>query len=104
VEVLYNPEFPILSDNSSFVIASLKLDFLKEITWPGQVDVGTGIVDVGNSSIKIFQKLFQNEMCVANAEVVIVQIDNDSRRSVPLTDRAKKTLNGWLLKDLGTKS
>lgn len=97
VEVLYNPEYPILSDGSSFVIASLKLDFLKEIRWPGQVDTGTGILKIGNSSIKILQKLFQNEACVAVAETVIVQVDDGTGRGSPLSDNARKTLGGWLL-------
>ncbi len=97
VEVLYNPEFPILAEGSSFVIASLKLDFLREITWPGQVDIGTGILKIGNSSITIFQKLFQNEQCVANAETVIVQVDHATKRGAPLTEHAKKILQGWLL-------
>lgn len=100
VEVLYNPAYPILAEGSSFVIASLKLEFLEEITWPGQVDIGTGIRKIGKSSIIIFQNLFQNENCVANAETVIVQVDNDTRRSAPLTDSAKKTLVNWLLDDI----
>lgn len=100
VEVLYNPAYPILAEGSSFVIASLKLEFLEEITWPGQVDIGTGIRKIGKSSIIIFQNLFQNENCVANAETVIVQVDNDTRRSASLTDSAKKTLVNWLLDDI----
>lgn len=100
VEILYNPAYPILAEGSSFVIASLKLEFLEEITWPGQVDIGTGIRKIGNSSIIIFQNLFQNENCVANAETVIVHVDNITRRSSPLTDSAKKTLGSWLLDDI----
>jgi acyl-CoA thioester hydrolase len=99
VEVLYNPEYPILTEGSSFVIASLKLDFLKEITWPGQVDTGTGILKIGKSSIRIYQKLFQNEQCVANAETVIVQVDDKTGRGSPLTENARKTLGGWLLSE-----
>lgn len=97
VEVLYNPEFPVLSDNSSFVIASLKLAFLKEIKWPGQVEIGTGILKTGNSSLHIYQQLFQNGSCVATAETVIVQVDNTGGRSAPLTDFAKETLAKWTL-------
>jgi acyl-CoA thioester hydrolase len=102
VEVLYNPKFPILAEGSSFVIASLRLDFINEITWPGQVDIGTGILKVGNSSITISQRLFQNDQCVASAETVIVQVDHSTRRSSPLTDQAKNTLAGWLLNPIGT--
>lgn len=101
VEILYNPKYPLLSEGSSFVIASLKLDFLKEIKWPGQVDTGTGILDIGNSSIRIYQKLFQNGQCVANAETVIVHVDDRTGRGSPLSNKAKKTLGGWLLNEGG---
>ena len=99
VEILYNPEFSLLSMNSSFVIVSLKLDFLKEINWPGQVEIGTGILKIGDSSITFFQKLFQNGISVASAETVIVQINDDSGKSSTLSDDAKKILSGWLIKE-----
>jgi len=97
VEVLYNPKYPLLSEGASFVIASLKLDFLREIVWPGQVDTGTGVMKIGNSSIRIFQKLFQADKCVAKAETVVVHVDNESGRGSPLSENAKKTLGEWLL-------
>jgi acyl-CoA thioester hydrolase len=99
VEVLYNPELPILAEGASFVIASLKVEFLNEITWPGIVDIGTGILKIGNSSITISQKLFQHERCVAEAETVVVQVDHGSGRGAPLTDSARKTLAGWMLSE-----
>lgn len=97
VEILYNPEFPIQSEGSSFVIASLKLNFLAEIVWPGNVDIGTGIVKIGNSSITILQYLFQHQKCVATAETVIVQVDNNRGHSAPLTGTAREILNSWLV-------
>ncbi len=103
VELLYNAEPPIFAEGSSFVIASLKLEFLKEITWPGRVDVGTGILKIGNSSITLWQRLFQNEQCVANAETVIVQVDNETKRSTPLSDEARKTLGKWLLNGIESR-
>ena len=99
VEVLYNHEYPVLAAGASFVIVSLKLEFLEEITWPGEVAIGTGILKIGNSSINFYQNLFQNEKCVAKAESVVVQVDNITRRSAHLTDIARKTLNNWLLAD-----
>ncbi len=54
VEILYNPDAPVLPQGASFVIASLQLDFRKELKWPGRVDIGTGIVRIGNSSIQVF--------------------------------------------------
>lgn len=97
VEVLYHPQWPILAEGASFVIASLKLDFGREINWPGQVDIGTGVAKIGNSSITLFQQLFQGGHSVARAETVIVQVDNLTRRGTPLTDPARQTLVQWLL-------
>ncbi len=97
VEFLYNSEFSILSEGASFVIASLQLNLLKEVNWPGHVDIGTGVLKIGNSSIKLYQQLFQNEQCVATSESVIVQVDDSSGKSKPLTEEAKKTIGKWLL-------
>ena len=97
VEILYNPAYPIKSGDTSFVIASLKLDFLNEIEWPGQIDIGTGVMKIGNSSIVLFQMLFQQAICVAKAETVIVQVYNNKTGTAPLSDRAKEILSHWVL-------
>ncbi len=97
VEVLYNDDDPVLSPGSSFVIASLKLDFLNEVKWPGHVDIGTGISKIGTSSLIFYQKLFQNGICVASGETVIVQVKNDKSGSSPLSLEAKEKLNKWYI-------
>jgi acyl-CoA thioester hydrolase len=96
VEFLYNKDFQLLNEGASFVIASLNLKFLNEIVWPGTIQIGTGIVHVGNSSIKIFQKLFQNDIDVASAETIIVKVENN--KAVVLNDPAKEILKQWLIK------
>lgn len=97
VEILYNSGIPIATEDSSFVIASLKLDFIHEIKWPGQIDIGTGITKIGNSSIVIFQMLFQNEILTAKAETVIVQVNKKDGKSSALSQFAKDILSKWLL-------
>ena len=97
VEILYNSGIPIATEDSNFVIASLKLDFIHEIKWPGQIDIGTGITKIGNSSIVIFQMLFQNEILTAKAETVIVQVNKKDGKSSALSQFAKDILSKWLL-------
>lgn len=92
VEFLYDPENPLLPDGAAFVIAGLTLNFLSEVYWPGRVDIGTGVVKVGNSSITLRQDVFQDGRPVATAETVIVQMDERSRKSCPLTEEAKALL------------
>lgn len=84
VEMLYNPEKPLAAHGCAFVIAKLALDFRKEITWPGEVRIGTRVATFGRSSITIEQGLFQEGRCVASAATVIVHINQTTRRSQAL--------------------
>ncbi len=97
VEFLYDPQSPLTAVNASFVIASLSLKFLAEINWPGRVDIGTAVTQVGSSSISFYQGLFQNGRCVATAETVVVQINEHSKKSHPLADEAKTFLARFML-------
>lgn len=90
VEVIVNEG--LADTGASFVIARLELDFLSEVNWPGEVEIGTAVQDVGRSSFKLIQKVFQNGKAVAKAVTVIVQMNNETRRSHPLTDQAKSRL------------
>lgn len=97
VAFLYDASHPLLAEGASFVIASLHLDFLKEITWPGRVDIGTGLTRMGNSSLTLLQQLFQHDQCVASAKTVIVQVDDATGRSKSLGREAKEQLEKWIL-------
>lgn len=96
VELLCSLQQPLLPDNASFVIASLTLQLRAEMLWPGTVEIGTAVTHIGNSSIRLTQSLFQNGTCTATAETVIVQTDDTTRRSCPLSDTARTTLATYL--------
>ncbi|MEM6378384.1 MAG: thioesterase family protein [Bacteroidota bacterium] len=96
VEFLYGTK-GIFSEDCSFVVAAIDLKLQAEIKWPGKVDIGTGIARIGNSSMRILQKLFQDGKTVALAETVIVHVRNDGTGSVPLSDQSKEALRKWHL-------
>lgn len=73
---------------SSFVIARLELDYIAEILWPGQVEVGSAVLKIGNSSVHIEQILFQGEKLAAKAKSVLVHIGPD-KRSLALSEDEK---------------
>lgn len=98
VELLYNPDKPLVSNNGSFVIASIKLDFISEIKWPGTIEIGTGVVKVGNSSVTLIQGLYQNNKLTATAETIVVQMDEITRLSKPLSQNSKDILNSYVIK------
>ncbi|GAB4514963.1 MAG: thioesterase family protein [Roseibium sp.] len=86
----------LVDEGAAFVIARLELDFLGEITWPGDVEIGTAVTDVGRSSLKLFQKVFQNGSPVAQAVTVIVQMNEATRKSQSLSEGARKKLEHML--------
>jgi acyl-CoA thioester hydrolase len=97
VAFIYNEKAPLLQDGFSFVIAAMNINFLREAQWPGRVEIGTGVTKIGNSSIGVYQQVFQGEVCVASAETVIVQVNDRTKRAAALTDTARKTLQNWFM-------
>ena len=97
VEMLYAAGEMLHDVECSFVIASLKLDYLGEITWPGRVEIGTRIASIGRSSLVMEQALFQNSQCVATATTVIVQVHQNTHRSHALSTETSKRLKALSL-------
>ena len=96
-ELLYDPDQPLYSEGCSFVIANLNLNLLAELKWPGRVEIATAIKEVGNSSIKIVQGLYQKGKVASTAETVIVHIDKEQSNSRPISEEAKVILNKYKL-------
>ena len=97
-ELLYAPEDPLFDAGCAFVVASLHLDFLGEITWPGRVEIGTRIARIGNSSFTVDQALFQHGRCVATAQAVIVQMNESTRRAQALHRRLVERLTALMIR------
>lgn len=69
-----------------FVVARLELNYLREILWPGQVEICCGVERVGTSSVTYAQALFVNGECAATGRVIIVRIDSETKKSKPLPE------------------
>jgi acyl-CoA thioester hydrolase len=95
VEMLYQPSHQFLSDDCSFVVAKSTIELIAEIHWPGQVDVGTGIVRIGNSSLVIAANLYQQGQLVATSETIVVQVSNITKTSTPISEEVKQNLKSF---------
>ena len=76
----------------------ITIDYLAEIRWPGTVEIGTAVKSIGNSSLTVTQALFQHGRRVATAEAVMVQVDSQAHRSVPLSPVQRNAYNALRLK------
>ena len=55
------------------VTADVRVSYMGEVFHPGDVEVASGILRIGNSSWEIGQTMFQNDRCVGVATTVLVQ-------------------------------
>ncbi|MCV9935096.1 acyl-CoA thioesterase [Boseaceae bacterium BT-24-1] len=92
VELIYDRARQLVGPGTSFVIARLEMDFLSELLWPGDVEIGTRVASVGRSSVRLEQAIFQGERCVASGITVMVQMDEATRKSLPFSDAVRERL------------
>jgi acyl-CoA thioester hydrolase len=94
VDMLMNGGVDVMGPGGALVLARLVLDFRREVNWPGEVDIGTRVVAVGRSSLRLEQAIFHNGECVASGESIVVLTDVATRRSKPFSDAARAFLEG----------
>ncbi|WP_054588350.1 acyl-CoA thioesterase [Sphingopyxis macrogoltabida] len=59
-------------DRSALVIANVNTSFLGQARYPGTIDVGTGILRIGERSLVIAQGLFIDGKCIGIADSTVV--------------------------------
>ena len=75
-----------------WVIRRLEFDFLKELRYPGEVDVGIAITRFGNSSMIVHHGVFSKDYCAATAMGVSVYFDLSKRASTPIPKEIKQAI------------
>jgi acyl-CoA thioester hydrolase len=83
----------------AYVLARLEVDYRAELLWPGIVNVGTGVKSIGRTSLVLAQALFKDDVCVATALNVMVQVGKASHQPEPFTDAQRAILAGLMIKE-----
>ena len=97
VDMLMAGGVDLMGENGAFVLARLVIDFVREINWPGEVEIGTRVVSLGRSSLRLDHAVFDRGACAARGESVVVLTDLTTRRSKPFSDEAR----AWLEARIG---
>jgi acyl-CoA thioester hydrolase len=79
----------------TFVLVRMEIDYLKELHWPGEIEVGTAIERFGRSSFTAAQAVFRDGVCVATGRATLVCIDLATRRARPLPEELVTKLSQW---------
>lgn len=90
--------FEASTTNERTMVASLSINYLREGNFPDSVWIGSGIGRIGNSSWTIFQGMFQNELCIATCDSVIVCRTNGE--AAPLREEVITGLSSILVQPI----
>ena len=71
------------------ISAGLDVSFLRESHWPGDVEIGCGVLSVGKSSIRIGSGIFKDGACIATAEMTIVRLNGSTPHALDAETRRK---------------
>ena len=78
---------PFDGTGQSLIVASITIDYLKQIKHPTKMIIGQRISRIGNSSFDIESSIFTKEnkqSPIANSKVVVVCFDFDTQKPVPV--------------------
>jgi acyl-CoA thioester hydrolase len=96
VSLFRDPANALLVPGCNFVLARTEIDFLRELHWPGIVEIGTKVARIGRSSYTVAQAIFRDGACAATGLSTIVLIEEATRRSRPLPEHAVERLKALM--------
>ena len=71
-----------------WLVANITLNYLAEGHFPGDVDISTGISDIGTRSWQILAAAFQDGDCIATCDAVLVMSGGGGATALPEDFRA----------------
>ena len=103
VTLLREPQNRLNLPDATSVLARLDINFLRELHWPGEVEIGTGTIEIGRSSYSFLQAVFSNGQCAATGRATMVMIDAATRKARPLPEEVVERLERLRLKEANSE-
>lgn len=85
----------LFGEDTTFIMASLTIDYHKQMTHPVALHIGQKIVEVGNKSFKILSAIFREEETdpVVTTLATLVSFDYPSQKTIPVPKAIRARLN-----------
>lgn len=96
VTLMKDPQYGLMQPGFAWIMVRLDMHFRTELRWPGQIELGLGIVRFGRTSVTCDQVVFSEGRCIASAQAVMVLIDEVTRKPAPLTAELIGAFQPWL--------
>ena len=75
-----------------YILASVNIDYRREMHFPGTVDIGVRLIRIGTKSITTGSGLFKDGINVATAGSVNVFFDTKNGMTIPIPDNLRAIL------------
>lgn len=79
---IFNPSLEL--KNWPLILASYKVDFVKQIYFGQSVDVRTYVSRIGNSAFDVYQEVWQNQQKCATGLTTMVNFDYQLQKAKPI--------------------
>jgi acyl-CoA thioester hydrolase len=99
VSLIRHPDYGLMPEGFSWVLAHLAIDFRAEVHWPGEVELGLAVSRLGRSSVTYDQAVFHNGACAASAVAITVLVDRVTRKPAPLPPEVIARFSPWLRRE-----
>jgi acyl-CoA thioester hydrolase len=91
---LITPQLKAHSRHYDLVLAATAMDYRRELTYPGEVQIGTIATRIGTRSFTLAHGVFQAGQCAGTAELVLVFFDLERRTSMEPPDDVRRLIEG----------
>ena len=81
-----------LGSQCDWVLRKLDIHFLREIHYPGEVEVGIAITRIGKSCMVVNHGVFTEDYCAATAVGISVYFDLKTRSSTAIPQSIQRTM------------
>lgn len=97
MEIVAPASISAFMDGANLAVVRLLIEFSAELHFPGRVEVGSTVVEVGKTSFRVRQGLFAqaDDTCRASAEAVCVLVHGETGHAHPIAPE----LRAYLLAD-----
>ena len=82
---LFNPQLEL--NNWPLILASYKVDFLKQIFYGSEVELKTYISRIGNSSFDVYQEVWQQGVHCATGLTTMVNFDYKQQKAQTIDEK-----------------
>jgi len=88
----------VASPEFAWMTVRLEISYLQQLSLPGTVEVGTGVLDIGRSSVRLSHAIFSSDACAAQGECVMVLVDRLDNRATPIPAEMRTALTAMSCK------